>query len=131
MSWGAQSRSEDAKTPGVAGVRSDKPEPVSCPVQPYVRACVCVCVGVRRFGLRCKTKLLGYRMCVCVCVCVCGGGGGGVGGGGRELASYAGTQARPSVVPKQATEAMPSSQSAEEMRRPPSGRAQGGAKTAP
>jgi hypothetical protein len=37
----------------------------------YVRACVCVCVGVRRFGLRCKTKLLGYRMCVCVCVCVC------------------------------------------------------------
>jgi hypothetical protein len=36
MSWGAQNRSEDAKTPGVAGVRSDKPEPVSCPVQPYV-----------------------------------------------------------------------------------------------
>ena len=35
MSWGAQNRSEDAKTPGVAGVRSDKPEPVSCPVQPY------------------------------------------------------------------------------------------------
>jgi hypothetical protein len=36
MSWGAQNRSKDAKTPGVAGVRSDKPEPVSCPVQPYV-----------------------------------------------------------------------------------------------
>ena len=34
----------------------------------YVR--VCVCVGVRRVALRCKTKLLGYRMCVCVCVCV-------------------------------------------------------------
>ena len=34
----------------------------------YVR--VCVCGGVRRVALRCKTKLLGYRMCVCVCVCV-------------------------------------------------------------
>jgi hypothetical protein len=36
--------------------------------------CMCVCVGgggVRRVALRCKTKLLGYRMCVCVC----GGGG--------------------------------------------------------
>ena len=40
----------------------------------YVR--VCVCGGVRRVALRCKTKLLGYRMCVCVCVCVvCGLGG--------------------------------------------------------
>jgi hypothetical protein len=36
----------------------------------YVRVCVCVW-GVRRVALRCKTKLLGYRMCVCVCVCVC------------------------------------------------------------
>jgi hypothetical protein len=35
MSWGAQNRSEDAKTPSVAGGRSDKPEPVSWPVQPY------------------------------------------------------------------------------------------------
>ena len=26
MSWGAQNRPEDAKTPSVAGVRSDKPE---------------------------------------------------------------------------------------------------------
>ena len=30
---------------------------------------VYVCVGVRRVGLRRKTKLLGYRRCVCVCVC--------------------------------------------------------------
>jgi hypothetical protein len=36
MSWGAQNRSKDAKTPSVAGVRSDKPELGSCPVQPYL-----------------------------------------------------------------------------------------------
>jgi hypothetical protein len=35
MSWGAQSRSEDAKTPNEAEVWSDKPEPDRCPVQPY------------------------------------------------------------------------------------------------
>ena len=35
MSWGAQNRSKDAKTPSVAGVRSDKPELDRCPVQPY------------------------------------------------------------------------------------------------
>jgi hypothetical protein len=35
MSWGAQNRSEDAKTPGVAGVRSEKPELDRCPIQPY------------------------------------------------------------------------------------------------
>jgi hypothetical protein len=36
-----------------------------------VCVCVCVCVGgVRRVALRCKTKLLGYRMCVCVCVVI-------------------------------------------------------------
>ena len=35
MSWGAQNRSKDAKTPSVAGVRSDKPELGCCPVQPY------------------------------------------------------------------------------------------------
>jgi hypothetical protein len=37
MSWGAQNRSEDAKTPGVAGVRSEKPELDRCPIQPYVQ----------------------------------------------------------------------------------------------
>jgi hypothetical protein len=36
MSWGAQNRSEDAKTPSVAGVWSKKPEPASCPIQPYL-----------------------------------------------------------------------------------------------
>ena len=36
MSWGAQSRSEDAKTPSVAGGRSEKPEPDPCPIQPYM-----------------------------------------------------------------------------------------------
>jgi hypothetical protein len=35
MSWGAQNRSKDAKTPSVAGVRSQKPELDCCPVQPY------------------------------------------------------------------------------------------------
>jgi hypothetical protein len=62
--------------------------------------CVCVCGGVRRVGLRCKTKLLGYRMCVCVCVCVCVCLWVGVcvcvcvcvGGGGRELARYTGSR---------------------------------------
>jgi hypothetical protein len=60
----------------------------------WVCACVCVWgVCVRRAALRCKTKLLGYRMCgcVCVCVCVCVRVCVFVGGGGRELASYAGS----------------------------------------
>jgi hypothetical protein len=35
MSWGAQNRSKDAKTPSVAGGRSDKPELDRCPIQPY------------------------------------------------------------------------------------------------
>jgi hypothetical protein len=35
MSWGAQNRSKDAKTPSVAGGRSQKPEPDCRPVQPY------------------------------------------------------------------------------------------------
>jgi hypothetical protein len=35
MSWGAQNRSKEAKTPSVAGVRLIKPEPDCCPVQPY------------------------------------------------------------------------------------------------
>ena len=35
MSWGAQNRSEDAKTPSVAGVRLIKPELDCCPIQPY------------------------------------------------------------------------------------------------
>jgi hypothetical protein len=37
MSWGAQSRSKDAKTPSVAGGRSKKPEPGCCPIQPYLK----------------------------------------------------------------------------------------------
>jgi hypothetical protein len=35
MSWGAQNRSKDAKTPSVAGGRSKKPELGCCPIQPY------------------------------------------------------------------------------------------------
>jgi hypothetical protein len=35
MSWRAQNRSKDAKTPSAAGVRSQKPELDCCPVQPY------------------------------------------------------------------------------------------------
>jgi hypothetical protein len=44
-----------------------------CLYMPCLHMRVYVCVGVRRVGLRRKTKLLGYRMCVCdsVCVCVC------------------------------------------------------------
>ena len=36
MTWGAQNRSEDAKTPSVAGGRSEKPELDLWPIQPYV-----------------------------------------------------------------------------------------------
>jgi hypothetical protein len=35
MSWGAQNRSKDAKTPSAGLAMLIKPEPVSCPVQPY------------------------------------------------------------------------------------------------
>ena len=35
MSWGAQNRSKDEKTPSVGRVMSEKPEPDCCPVQPY------------------------------------------------------------------------------------------------
>jgi hypothetical protein len=35
MSWGAQSRSEDAKTPSTPRGRSEKPELDLCPVQPH------------------------------------------------------------------------------------------------
>ena len=35
MSWRAQNRSKDAKTPSVTGVRSQNPELDCCPVQPY------------------------------------------------------------------------------------------------
>jgi hypothetical protein len=35
MSWGAQSRSKDAKTPSTPRGRSEKPEPDCRPVQPY------------------------------------------------------------------------------------------------
>jgi hypothetical protein len=34
MSWGAQTRSKDAKTPSVGLAMSENPEPDSCPVQP-------------------------------------------------------------------------------------------------
>ena len=46
MSWRAQSRSKDAKTPSVAGVRLIKPEPGCCPVQPYHTKCTKKC-GLR------------------------------------------------------------------------------------
>ena len=35
MSWGAQNRSKDAKTPSGSRGRSDKPEPGLWPVQQY------------------------------------------------------------------------------------------------
>jgi hypothetical protein len=37
MSWRAQNRSKDAKTPSAAGVWSKKPELDYCPVQPYFK----------------------------------------------------------------------------------------------
>ena len=38
MSWRAQSRSKDAKTPSVGRVMSENPEPGSWPIQPYCGA---------------------------------------------------------------------------------------------
>jgi hypothetical protein len=35
MSWGAQNRSKDAKTPSVGRGMSDKPEPGLWPIQPH------------------------------------------------------------------------------------------------
>jgi hypothetical protein len=37
MSWGAQSRSEDAKTPSASRGRSQKPELGCCPIQPHMK----------------------------------------------------------------------------------------------
>jgi hypothetical protein len=36
MSWGAQNRSEDAKTPSAAGVRSRNPKLELCGIRPYM-----------------------------------------------------------------------------------------------
>jgi hypothetical protein len=44
MSWGAQNRSKDAKTPSVAGGRSRKPKPALCGIQPYA-AVIAAVVG--------------------------------------------------------------------------------------
>jgi hypothetical protein len=43
MSWGAQNRSKDAKTPSGSRGRSDKPELDRCPVQPYAYPVHAVC----------------------------------------------------------------------------------------
>jgi hypothetical protein len=40
MSWGAQNRSKDAKTPSAGRGMSDKPEPGLWPVQPYTATCM-------------------------------------------------------------------------------------------
>jgi hypothetical protein len=37
MSWGAQNRSKDAKTPSVAGGRSRKPKLALCGIQPHLK----------------------------------------------------------------------------------------------
>jgi hypothetical protein len=40
MSWGAQNRSEDAKTPTFAPAMSRKPKLALCGIQPHVHLCV-------------------------------------------------------------------------------------------
>jgi hypothetical protein len=37
MSWGAQNRSKDAKTPSASRGRSRKPKPALCGIQPYLQ----------------------------------------------------------------------------------------------
>jgi hypothetical protein len=38
MSWRAQNRSKDAKTPSASRGRSRKPKPALCGIQPYARS---------------------------------------------------------------------------------------------
>jgi hypothetical protein len=52
MSWGAQNRSKDAKTPSVAGGRSENPEPDPCPIQPYFL----VGTNTKRSAMRIRTQ---------------------------------------------------------------------------
>jgi hypothetical protein len=47
MSWGAQNRSEDAKTPSAAGVWSENPELDLWPIQPYLGSSQNVLKGPR------------------------------------------------------------------------------------
>jgi hypothetical protein len=62
MSWGAQSRSKDAKTPSVAGGRSENPKPALCGIQQN-------CAFAANRHSRCFTELarmsilaIGYSM---------------------------------------------------------------------
>jgi hypothetical protein len=68
MSWGAQNRSKDAKTPSVAGVWSKNPELDCCPVQPYPPG-VAAWAGARsshRLARRGHTKAQVAHCCSCI-----------------------------------------------------------------
>jgi hypothetical protein len=61
MSWGAQNRSEDAKTPSVAGGRSEKPELDLWPVQPYF-----LFVSILLLEPACRAHAGRHRSCLLV-----------------------------------------------------------------
>jgi hypothetical protein len=65
MSWRAQNRSKDAKTPSVARALSDKPEPDRCPVQPQVAATATYTPELQPLQLGAHTHLLySVRLCM-------------------------------------------------------------------
>jgi hypothetical protein len=74
MSWGAQSRFKDAKTPSVGLAMSENPEPDCCPVQPYMRVgAVAVCCSAALLPpvcMRCAPAVSCVHALRACCVCV-------------------------------------------------------------
>ena len=101
MSWGAQNRSKDAKTPTFAPAMSRKPKPALCGIQPYISAMNIMyiseddvvrkephsydCTAIHAHGRGCRdlysfegvrTNCLQSRVFSCWCVpCTCTPGG--------------------------------------------------------
>jgi hypothetical protein len=62
MSWRAQSRSKDAKTPSVGRAMSENPEPGLWPVQPYLLpAAYCLVHAARNKSARAGATAAGGR----------------------------------------------------------------------
>jgi hypothetical protein len=61
MSWGAQNRSEDAKTPSVGLAMLIKPELDCCPVQPYLSRILNPAADVVPISRLCRSLILKRR----------------------------------------------------------------------